>query len=85
MHRNMPPAFAAAAFPAGMYGESTMRLTQVDDGKVLTNTPMASQWFGEGATRLGDKLYQITWLSGAGFIYSVPDLKQVRCAAATRE
>ncbi|WIA30614.1 hypothetical protein OEZ86_000694 [Tetradesmus obliquus] len=61
----------------GMYGESTMRAVQVADGRVLAKTPMASQWFGEGATRLGDKLYQITWLSGAGFIYSVPDLKQV--------
>jgi hypothetical protein len=61
-----------------------MRLVQVDDGKVLAKTPMASQWFGEGATRLGDKLYQITWLSGAGFIYSVPDLKQVCCRCCYR-
>eukprot|EP00882_Tetradesmus_deserticola_P009255 GHRQ01009765.1.p1 GENE.GHRQ01009765.1~~GHRQ01009765.1.p1 ORF type:complete len:308 (+),score=81.53 GHRQ01009765.1:87-1010(+) len=61
----------------GMYGQSSMRLVSASDGKVLAKAPMTSQWFGEGTTRLGDKLYQITWLSGAGFIYSVPDLKQV--------
>jgi hypothetical protein len=38
---------------------------------------MSDQHFGEGLTRLGDKLYQITWLTNEGFIYSVPDLKQV--------
>jgi glutamine cyclotransferase len=63
-----------------MYGQSSMRLVRLADGKVISKTPMASQWFGEGTTRLGDRLYQVTWLSGAGFIYSVPDLKQVwRC------
>jgi hypothetical protein len=63
-----------------MYGHSSMRAVRLTDGKVLTKTDMASQWFGEGTTRLGDKLYQIVWLSGAGFIYSIPDLKQVRCS-----
>jgi glutamine cyclotransferase len=60
-----------------MYGHSSMRLVRLADGKVLDKTAMGSQWFGEGTTRLGDKLYQVTWLSGAGFIYSVPDLNQV--------
>lgn len=46
-------------------------------GAVQVSTPMSNQHFGEGLTRLGDNLYQITWLTNEGFIYSVPDLKQV--------
>lgn len=39
---------------------------------------MDRNWFGEGLTRLGNKLYQITWLSNKGFIYGIPNLQQVR-------
>jgi glutamine cyclotransferase len=45
---------------------------------VQATTPMSNSYFGEGLTRFGDKLYQITWLTNEGFIYSIPDLKQVR-------
>lgn len=61
-----------------------MRLVDVETGKVLKKTSLDRQWFGEGTTRLGDQLYQITWLTNQGFIYSVPDLKQV-CSAAVQE
>eukprot|EP00878_Enallax_costatus_P010546 GHUV01011012.1.p1 GENE.GHUV01011012.1~~GHUV01011012.1.p1 ORF type:complete len:218 (+),score=45.61 GHUV01011012.1:489-1142(+) len=54
-----------------------MRMVDLETGKVLQKTPVDSQWFGEGATRFGDKLYQITWLTSQGFMYSIPDLKQV--------
>lgn len=60
-----------------------MRLVDLETGKVLKRTALDNQWFGEGATRFGNKLYQITWLTSQGFIYSVPDLKQVRSPAAT--
>lgn len=45
---------------------------------VQVKTPMKNSYFGEGLARFGDKLYQITWLTNEGFIYSIPDLKQVR-------
>jgi glutamine cyclotransferase len=45
---------------------------------VQATTPMSNSYFGEGLTRFGDKLYQITWLTNEGFIYSIPELKQVR-------
>lgn len=38
---------------------------------------MTNEWFGEGLTRAGNKLYQVTWLTNQGFIYSIPDLQQV--------
>lgn len=62
----------------GQYGASSVRRTSVDSGVVQQQTRMGSDWFGEGIARYGDKLYQITWLTNRGFIYSIPDLKQVR-------
>lgn len=62
---------------AGLNGKSSMRLVDLETGNVLKKTSLDRQWFGEGSTRLGDKLYQITWLTNQGFIYSVPDLQQV--------
>lgn len=62
---------------SGMYGQSTMRKVDLQTGNVLLKTDMAQQWFGEGATRLGNYLYQITWQTSQGFIYQLPDLKQV--------
>lgn len=50
----------------------------MDSGVVQKQTPMDGSYFGEGLTRMGDKLYQITWLTNEGFIYSIPDLQQVR-------
>jgi glutamine cyclotransferase len=61
----------------GQYGASSVRKTTVDTGVVQAKTPMSNNYFGEGLTRFGDKLYQITWLTNEGFIYSIPDLKQV--------
>jgi hypothetical protein len=61
----------------GQYGASSVRKTTVDTGVVQAKTPMSNSHFGEGLTRFGDKLYQITWLTNEGFIYSIPDLKQV--------
>jgi glutamine cyclotransferase len=38
---------------------------------------MSDAYFGEGLTRMGNKLYQITWLTNEAFIYSIPDLTLV--------
>lgn len=69
------------ACTAGQYGASTVRRTAVDTGAVQLKTPMSNNYFGEGLARFGDKLYQITWLTNEGFVYSIPDLKQVGGAA----
>lgn len=61
----------------GLYGKSSVRQLSIDSGQVLLRTDMDRRQFGEGLTKMGDKIYQITWLSGAGFIYDAKDLKQV--------
>ncbi|HNU59882.1 MAG TPA: glutaminyl-peptide cyclotransferase, partial [Aquaticitalea sp.] len=49
------------------------KLRKVDykTGEVLKNIDLTNQYFGEGLTILGDKLYQLTWRENTGFIYDV--------------
>lgn len=53
----------------GRYGHSTLRLVDVESGKVLRQAKLSDRVFAEGLTMLGGKLYQLTWKSGRGFIY----------------
>ena len=47
-------------------------------GKVTGKVPLENQYFGEGITVLGDKLYQLTWTSNKGFIYDLSTMKKLQ-------
>ncbi len=53
----------------GLNGESTLRETELETGQVVRELKLADMYFGEGITILGDRLYQLTWREGTGFIY----------------
>lgn len=53
----------------GRWGESTVRQVALETGAVLRMRPLEAQYFGEGITILGDRLYQLTWQEQTGFIY----------------
>lgn len=53
----------------GRKGESTLRITSVN-GKVLKQTSLAAEVFGEGACMLDGRIYQLTWKGKKGFIYN---------------
>lgn len=55
----------------GQYGESSIRKTDMKNGKILSVLNIDSNLFGEGITIFGDKIYQITWRSRKGFIYDL--------------
>ena len=55
----------------GQYGESKLRQLNYEDGSIIKNKNLDSQYFGEGLTVLNDKLYQLTWKEDLGFIYDV--------------
>lgn len=59
----------------GLNGQSTVREVEVTTGKVLRSHSLPSQDFGEGVTRLGDSLYQVTWQSSKAWKYSVSDFE----------
>jgi len=54
----------------GERGQSTLRKVNLADGKVLQKIDLDKKYFGEGITVLNDKIYQLTWQSGVGFVYN---------------
>ncbi len=61
----------------GLYKESKLRKVDYKTGKVLKNVNLADEYFGEGLTILNDKIYQLTWRKGIGFIYDVNTFKKL--------
>ncbi len=55
----------------GQYKESKLRHINYKTGEVLKNINLANEYFGEGLTILNDKIYQLTWQEGTGFVYDV--------------
>jgi len=54
----------------GLYGKSSLRKVDLGTGKVIKQLDLSSEYFGEGITVLGDKIYQITWQNKIGFVYN---------------
>ena len=53
----------------GLRGYSTIRKVDLETGEVSQISSIDAQFFGEGITVFGDKLYQLTWQSKQGFVY----------------
>lgn len=61
----------------GQHKESKLRKVDYKSGNVIKNIPLADQYFGEGLTILNNKVYQLTWQSGVGFVYDVATLEKL--------
>lgn len=59
---------------AGQYGESRLLVRTLEDTKPLAQRALKSELFAEGITLFGDRIYQLTWRSGRGFIYDAHTL-----------
>jgi glutaminyl-peptide cyclotransferase len=57
---------------------STLRKVEIESGKVLQNHNLPDDYFGEGITILGDKIYQLTWREKTAFVYDLNDFKLLR-------
>lgn len=60
----------------GHYGSSSLRKVDLQTGEVLRKIDIPSQFFAEGITILNDKIYQLTWKEGKGFIYDVESFEK---------
>ena len=54
----------------GQYGASQILKYNLGDTTPITSTAQANDVFSEGATIVGDKVYQLTWKNKKGFIYN---------------
>jgi len=55
----------------GQLKESKLRKLNYKTGTVLKDLKLADEYFGEGLTILNNKVYQLTWQKGTGFVYDV--------------
>jgi glutamine cyclotransferase len=62
----------------GLLGESTLRRVEWPTGRVLQRVDLPPEVFGEGLARVGDRLVQLTWRSGRGFVYDLATLRLIR-------
>lgn len=62
----------------GQHKESKLRKLDYKSGTVLKNINLADQYFGEGLSILHDKIYQLTWQSGIGFVYDAFTLEKLK-------
>lgn len=53
----------------GLNGRSSLRMVDLESGRVLQQVPLANQYFGEGLAAWNDTLIQLTWQSHVAFIY----------------
>ncbi|KAJ3672546.1 hypothetical protein LUZ60_007267 [Juncus effusus] len=53
----------------GLYRKSSIREVHLQSGKVKTHHQMDGDLFGEGLTLLGERLFQVMWLTNTGFTY----------------
>lgn len=62
----------------GKKGASTVRKVNFETGEILQKIELDKTVFGEGITILNDKLYQLTWRSGIGYVYNPSNLEKIK-------
>lgn len=61
----------------GHYGQSSLRLVDLETGEVQRSIKLAPTYFAEGITILNDRIYQLTWKEDVGFIYDVETFDKI--------
>lgn len=54
---------------SGRYGKSRLKKCEVATGKTLSERPLGARFFAEGLAAVENRLYQLTWLERACFVY----------------
>jgi glutamine cyclotransferase len=55
----------------GLSGGSSLRKVRLETGEVIQQVNLGPDFFGEGITLVKDKVLQLTWKSGVGFVYDL--------------
>ena len=62
----------------GQKGLSWLRKVNLTNGEVLQEHKLEEQYFGEGITKVGDEIIQITWQARVGFVYDAKTFEEKR-------
>src|SRR5260370_29604063 len=69
----------------GRNGQSSLRKVRLETGEVIQHADLGSEFFGEGITIIKDKVLQLTWKSGVGFVYDLKSFHLLRTFAYSGE
>lgn len=61
----------------GRYEQSTLRLVELETGRVIRRVALGRQYFAEGLAAVGDSLYQLTWKEGVAFVWDPETLTEI--------
>ena len=61
----------------GLNGRSSVRKVNLENGEVLQVQKVADEYFGEGIAVWRDRIFELTWRSGVGFVYDRTSLERV--------
>jgi glutamine cyclotransferase len=59
----------------GLRGRSTLRKVKLETGAIVQQEHVDEEYFAEGLTDWRDRLVQLTWQSGLGFVYDLASLR----------
>jgi len=62
----------------GLRGRSSLRRVELESGRVLERRTLLPSYFAEGIAILDERIYQLTWTSGVGFVYERESMELVR-------
>lgn len=62
----------------GLEGHSTLRKVELETGKIVQETSLSSEYFGEGITVLHHQIVELTWLTQKGFVYDQGTFRLLR-------
>ncbi len=60
----------------GQYGQSALLKVDYKTGKIEKEIKLDAKYFAEGLTIINDRLIQLTWREGKGFIYNLESFEQ---------
>ena len=69
----------------GLYGRSSISKRRVATGEILAELPLPPDCFGEGLALMHGRLFQLTWKSRTGFVYSPAPLRRIGRVAYSTE
>ncbi|XP_068634270.1 glutaminyl-peptide cyclotransferase-like [Aristolochia californica] len=61
----------------GLYGQSSVRQVHLQTGQIQALHEMNRSYFGEGLTLLGERLFQVMWMTNTGFVYNRSNLTKL--------
>lgn len=61
----------------GQNGKSNIQKYALGSTEAITKVPLSDEYFAEGSTIIGDKIYQLTWQHKKGFIYDKSSLRLI--------